>query len=200
MAAIDEGTKLTCSVVAANAGGAGSAATSKPVRVPVPAVPGCPAATGRLAGSRLGQAGLGMTRAQARVAYRRSSVRGSTYQDVFCLTPAGVRAGYPTPGLLRTLSPKLRNLLAGRVIWATSANPYYATAGIRDGASLVAAQRALRGGTLLSVGAVRWYLVRRGAATVLIKARSGVVQEVGIADSRLTANRRAELALVRTVL
>ena len=194
---LDEGTALRCVVTAANAGGPGGSATSQSVRVAVPAVPGCPAATGRVAGQTFGLAKLGMTRQRAQQAYHRSSDRRTANQDVFCLTPAGVHVGYPSSQLLSTLAPKTRAALAGRVIWTFTANPYYAVNGIRPGAVLAAVQHALPHGTLAAAGAARWYLARAGSINALIELRGGVVQEVGIADLRVAPSGRARAALMR---
>jgi hypothetical protein len=138
-----------------------------------------------------------MTRQQAQRAYRRSSDRRAANQDVSCLTPAGVHVGYPSSQLLGTLAPKSRGALAGHVIWAFTANPYYAVGGIRPGAVLAAVQQALPHGTLASAGAARWYLARAGSVNALIELRGGVVQEVGIADLRVAPTRRARAALMR---
>ena len=125
----DAGAVLTCTITASNAAGTGLPATSKGVTVQLP--PGCPRATGTLSAGRLGPVELGMTREQARRAFAHSSSRGKKYQDFFCLTPSGVRVGYASPKLLRTLPSKERNRLEGRVVWASTANEYYALDGIR---------------------------------------------------------------------
>ncbi len=193
--AIDEGTTLSCTVVAANLGGPSAPVTSRGVLVPIPFVAGCPAAGGRLAGAVLGLARLGMTRVQVQTAYRRrSSAHATANRDGFCLTPAGVRVGYPSARLLGSLTRKLRAALAGHVIWATTGNPYYAIDGIRAGATFAALERALPGGALLGG---RWYLARTASVTDVVEVVGGVVQEVGIADARLTRTRAAELALIR---
>jgi hypothetical protein len=194
---MDEGTTLRCAVTAANAGGRGGPATSRSVRVAVPVIRGCPAATGRVSGQTFGLAKLGMTRQRARQAYRRSSDRRAADQDVFCLAPAGVHVGYPSSELLSVLAPKTRSVLAGHVIWMFTANPYYAVDGIRPGAVLAAVQQALPHGALASSGAVRWYLAQAGSVNVLFELRGGVVQEVGIADLRVASSGRARAALMR---
>ena len=42
--------------------------------------------------------------------------------DFFCLTPNGIRVAYPSPGMLRKLSPKARKQVRGRVILVLTAN------------------------------------------------------------------------------
>jgi hypothetical protein len=195
--AIDEGSALRCAVMAANAGGRGGPAVSQGVRVAVPVIRGCPAATGRVSSQTFGLIKLGMTRARAQRAFSRSSVRRSANSDVFCLTPAGISVGYPSPQLVAALAPKLRTALAAHVVWVFTANPYYAVAGIRPGAVLATAERALPRGTLVSSGAVRWYLAPSGSVTALIALRGGIVQEVGIADPRVASSARARAALMR---
>ena len=123
-------------MTASNSVGAGSPATSQGVAVAVPHVKRCPAATRKLSGRSLGLVDLGMTRAQARRAYTKSSNRGKKYQDFFCLTPIGVRVGYG--------SAKVAKKYADRVIWASTSSAYYAIQGIRAGATVTAAGKALK--------------------------------------------------------
>jgi hypothetical protein len=90
---------FTLTVTSAGTPPAGVARSSPPttrpgVITPAPNVPGCPAATGRLSGTRLGLIRLGMTRGQARRAYSHSSTCDFRYKDFFCLTPRGIRVGY----------------------------------------------------------------------------------------------------------
>jgi hypothetical protein len=158
----------------------------------VPHVPRCPAATGTLSSNRLGPVRLGITRKQARHEFSHSSNRGKRYQDFFCLTPIGVRVGYASPKLLRTLSASVRARVSGRVIWASTASPFYALDGIRPGATLAAAKRRLHLGKVLRIGFNDWYLGRAGTVTAVLKVRHGVVDEVGIADRGLATGRRAQ--------
>ena len=133
-----------------------------------------------------------MTRAQTHHAYARNSNRRRRYQDFFCLDPIGIRVAYASPKLLRTLARRARTRYAGRVIWASTSNPYYALAGIRPGAALPAARRHLAIRRPLRIGANAWYLARYGSATAVLKVRRGVVQEVGVAVRALTRRRRAQ--------
>jgi hypothetical protein len=127
-----------------------------------------------------------MTRAQARRAFPKSSDRGKRYEDFFCLTPIGVRAGYASPRLLRRLAPTQAARYRGRVIWASSSNPHYDIDGIRAGATLKAVQARLPHGHLLTVGRNDWYLAPAGSVTAVLKVRKGIVQEVGIGTRQLT--------------
>lgn len=161
--------------------------------------PGCPRATGRLHGRRLGRVRLGMTRAQARRAYRHSSNRGRRYEDFFCLTPIGVRVGYASPKLLRTLPARERHRWADRVVWASTSNPYYSLHGIRPGAQLARAARRLHTGRGFHVGANWWYFASYAkGARALFKVRRGTIEEIGIASSALTRSRRAKLVFVES--
>lgn len=56
---IDEGNTLSCAVAAVNVAGVGFAAASAGVLVPVPHVARCPAATGKISGTRSRESGLG---------------------------------------------------------------------------------------------------------------------------------------------
>ncbi len=160
--------------------------------------PGCPPATGRLHRRTLGLVTLGMTRAQARRAYKYNSDRGNRYEDFFCLTPIGVRVGYASPKLLKTLPPGERTHVRGRVVWASTANRFYSLRGVRPGARLAVAARRLRVGRGFHVGLNWWYFAPGPSSTALLKVRHGIVQEIGIADKTVTGTRRAQLAFIKS--
>jgi hypothetical protein len=175
--------------------GAGGSILSLPI---LGVAPGCPAATGRLSGKTLGLVTLGMTRAQARSEYAVSSNRGKRYEDFFCLTPIGVRVGYASPALLKTLPRAERKKYAGRVVWASTSSRFYEVHDVRPGATLAAARRHLRLTVPFHIGLNFWYLAPNGASTAVLKARHGIVEEIGIADKALTQHRRARLALLKS--
>jgi hypothetical protein len=124
--------------------------------LPAPPAPGCPEPTGKLSGDKLGLARLGMTRAQARKAYSHSSNRGKRYEGFFCLTPIGVRVGYASPKLVGTLPRHQSRVLRGRVVWASTSNPYYTLKGVRPGAHVTAARKHLKLGKPFHVGLNYW--------------------------------------------
>ncbi len=188
----DEGLTLTCTVTASNTAGSASPATSDRVAVTVPVVKGCPRATGALSGVKLGLLRLGMTRSQARKAYKKSSNRGKKYQDFFCLTPRGVRVGYASPALLKTLPRGERARYNGKVIWASTAYAFYSLDGVRPGATVAAAGKLLKLTGPFHVGLNFWYLAPNGPSTGVLKVRDGIVEEIGIGDKALTKGRRAQ--------
>jgi kumamolisin len=194
----DEGLTLRCAVTASNAAGAGQPATSQGVAVPVPVVKGCPRATGALSGQALGLVKLGMTRKQARRAYKHSSDRGKRYEDFFCLTPIGVRVGFASPALLKALRRSERRKLSGRVVWVSTASAYYALDGVRVGATVGAAGKLLKLGTAFQIGKNRWYLPANGNSTGVLKVRNGIVEEVGITYRQLTLSRKADLTFLKS--
>lgn len=157
---------------------------------------GCPRATGRLSGRRLGPVRLGMTRAQARRAFTRSSSRRERNEDVFCLTPVGVRVGYASPRLLRTLTASERRRTRGRVVWASTANRFYSLHGVRPGMTLSLARRRLPLGRGFRIGLNRWYFAPNGSSRGLLKVRHGIVEEIGVAQAALVRGRRAKLVFL----
>lgn len=185
VAGIDEGLTLTCTVTAFNAKGSGRPAVSAGVTVPVPKVKGCPAASGKLSGTHLGRIRLGMTRDEAHHALTKSSTRGTRNEDFFCLTPIGIRVGYG--------SREVPKALRGKLIWASTASAFYAVRGIRVGATIAAAAKALKLSGPYKVGANTWYLAPNGASSAIFKTRRGIIQEIGIAERSLTGNRKADL-------
>ncbi len=194
----DEGLRLTCTVTADNSAGASIPARSRSLAVAVPVVPGCPRATGRLKGRTLGLVRLGMTRAQARHAFTHSSTRGKRFQDFFCLTPIGIRVGYASTALLKTLSPRERRRVQGRVVLALTANAFYAARGIQPGATLATARKRLGKGNLFHVGLNYWDLIKQGSWTAVLKVRHGIVQEIGTADPRLTKTKRTQRTFIKS--
>jgi len=178
------------------AGGPNTA--TEEVCTPPISTPDCPVATGKLSGQTLGLVRLGMTRAQARAAYRHSSNRGMSYEDFFCLIPSGVRVGYASPALLKTLEAAQRKRFEGRVVWASTSNDYYDLHGIRPGDALAAARRRLTLTGPFHIGLNQWYLTPNGSSTGVLKVRDRVVEEIGIADKSLTKGRRAQVTFLKS--
>jgi isoquinoline 1-oxidoreductase subunit alpha len=160
--------------------------------------PGCPAATGKLSGEELGLVKLGMTRKQARHAYRHSSNRDKHYEDFFCLSPDGVRVGYASSALLRTLPAHERGKFEGRVVWASTSNPFYEVHGVRPGATLASAHKHLKLAGPFHVGLNRWYLAPNGQSTAVLKVRGAKVEEIGIAAKSLTQGHKAQVEFLKS--
>jgi len=175
---------------------ANTAHPCSPMRTPgrspadnLPGGRGCPAAHGHLDGMTLGPVSLGMTRARARRAFVRSTTRGRRYMDFFCLTPTGIRAGYPSPKLLNTLPDARATTLRDRVVLLLTANRFYALRGIRPATPLKVAARRIRLTGPFRIGLNDWYLLPNGPSRGVLKVRHGTIEEIGIATRRLTANR-----------
>jgi hypothetical protein len=163
------------------------------------APPRCPTATGRVRGTTVGLARLGMTRAAVRRAYRHSSDRGHRYEDFFCLTPIRVRVGYGSPALSRSLSRRERHRLSGHVVWISTSNRRYALHGIRQGVTTLTGARARRRLTrALHIGRNFWYLAPNGASTAVLKVRHGRVEEIGIAVKQIMRGRRAQRIFLKS--
>jgi hypothetical protein len=194
---IDEGSSFYCVVTATNAAGSASAHSNTKV-VPIHYTKKCPPATGKMTGTQIGLLKLNMTRKQARFVYRRHSNRGKQYQDFFCLTPMGVRAGYATPKLLKTLPKHERNKYEDRVVWASTSNPYYQLDGVRAGESIATAAAILHTGKPFHIGKNYWYLAVKHGYTAVLKVRGIQVQELGIADNSLTKTRSDQSTLMHS--
>jgi X-Pro dipeptidyl-peptidase C-terminal non-catalytic domain len=150
---------------------------------------GCPAPTGSLRGPSLGPIRLGVTRALTRRAFVHSSTRGRLYMDFFCLDKSGIRVGYASPKLLRSLPRHDRTRVKGRAILALTANRHYALRGVRPGAKLTAVAKRLHVGAGFKIGLNTWYLESNGPSRGVLKVRHNQIQEIGIADKRLTVSR-----------
>jgi predicted acyl esterase len=163
-----------------------------------PATPGCPVGTGRLSGRTLGLVRLGMTRAAARRAYRLNSTRGHRNLEFFCLTPNGIRVGYASNGLARSLPRRQRAGATGHVVLALTANPRYALRGVHPGTRLRTVAKRLKAGRAYHVGLNFWYLPPAGKTTGVLKVRHGRIAEVGIADRRFTRTRAVARRFLRS--
>jgi hypothetical protein len=192
---LDEAQRLSCTVTASNAGGSASS-TSMAVLVAVPGTLRCPKPSGRMYGLQLGPLALGFTRAYARHALRRFHVRKNDMDD-FCLYAGwGIRVGYPSSKLLRALTAPDRRRVRGRIVLALTDNPFYGLDGIKPGLTLAAAKRKLHLGKKLHLGQNDWYFAPGKRANLVLKVRYGVIDELGLADRRLSTGRRAQLRLL----
>jgi hypothetical protein len=163
--------------------GVGSPPCSGNRRRPPPA---CAEPSGRLAARMLGPLTLGMTRARARSTLPRFTTRGRHDMDFYCLARGpGIRAGYPSTILIRGLSRSEAARLRGRAILILTATKFYALDGVRVG-QRIAAIAARRVGQQYQIGLNTWYLTPNGQSRGVLKVRHGVIEEIGIADNRLT--------------
>lgn len=158
----------------------------------------CPVPSGRLNGDTLGLVRLGMTRKQARQAYRYSANRGQRYEDFFCLSPVGVRVGYASPRLLRAIQRRHRHTYRGRVVWASTSDIYFTVRGVRPGTRVASARRHLRLSRPFHVGRNTWYVAPNGASTAVLKVRRGMIEEIGIGDRQLTRSRARDRVFLRS--
>jgi isoquinoline 1-oxidoreductase subunit alpha len=159
--------------------------------------PGCPAATGKLSGETLGLVRLGMTRKQAREAYKHSTHSAKRHEDVFCLTPGSVRVGYGSPAVLESLPVHERRKLEGRVVWASTTNPFSAVHGVRPGITVAAAHKQVKLTGPFFIGSNRWYLAPNGPSAAVLKVSKNKVEEIGIAEKSLTRGHKAQLAFLK---
>lgn len=197
--AADEGTSVSCVASAYNVGGTGVSAASSGVKIIVPTVSGCPAATGAAGGQKIGPLSLGMTKAQARRAERHSRITAHKGAEMFCLTPSGIEVGFAQSSLLSTLPSQERSRDAGRVIWITTANGHYAIRGIRAGESVSAVAKHLTlGKPIRSRGRV-WYVLSDGPVTAIVEASKGIVTTIGIAKKAFTKTSASRKRLIATI-
>jgi len=166
--------------------------------IPGSATVSCAAPSGRLKGRALGPVRLGMTRARARSLFIATATRGRRYMDFFCSGHHSIRAGYPSPKLLRTLPGSERRHVRGQVILLLTANPHFALRGVRPGTRLAAVRRKLAVGKGFHVGLNWWYLIANGPSHGVLKVRRGVIEEIGIADKQLTNSRQADSRFLRS--
>ena len=186
----DEGHLLSCTVTAFD-NGPRLSATSKAVLVAVKGTTHCPKPSGQLKGLSLGPLKLGMTQAAARHTLRRFHVKNKF--DDFCLFGGwGIRVAYPSAKVLSQLTSSERGRVAGRIVIALTANPFYALNGVRPGMLVAGVKHKLKLGKPFHIGLNDWYIAPDGVSNGVLKVRGGVILEVGIVDKRLTADRNAQ--------
>jgi hypothetical protein len=174
---LDEGQTITCSVTA---GGTTHAATSGGKVVAIQGTLTCPKPSGTLNARNIGRLALGATKATARLALTHYKVIGYGF-DNFCLYGGwGIRAGYKH----------------GSIALLLTANPFYSVDGVSPGLTLASAQQRLRVGRMIAIGANDWYVASGTRSNYVFKVRHGMIQEVGIAIKRDTANRGAQEAFL----
>jgi hypothetical protein len=154
-----------------------------------PAGSSCPAATGSVHAATIGPVALGQTRRAARRAMRAATAPHGVDVDSFCLTGGAIRAFYGHSAETRGLPRGQARQLVGRVVLALTANPHYSIDGVRPGSTAVAARRGLSLGRGYRIGRNTWYVQRRKSAVVVLRARSGKVAEIGVANRTLTSTR-----------
>jgi 6-phosphogluconolactonase (cycloisomerase 2 family) len=167
--------------------------TSAPTPTPTPS--SCVAPSGQLAGTHLGPISLGMTRVTARQTITQSKPLNN-FTDNLCLAGGyGIRVGYATRAM--TPSAQLASRLNGRIVFATSANPYYSLRGAQIGMRITALPAGLHLEPAIHIGPNTWYVATGHSETEVIKARDGVVQEVGILNHQMTTTRAGQIRLLR---
>lgn len=160
----------------------------------------CAMPTLRLGGRRVDRARLGRLRRANRRLYPRHSLNRKTSRlDRFCLVGGGyTRVGYPTGAIEKGLSRRERRRVHGRAVLALTSSRSHRLKGIRKGSRTATVRRRLRGESRYRVNGADWYLTATRHARILVKVRRGRVVEVGLADLRLTADKKRIARFLRT--
>jgi hypothetical protein len=118
--------------------------------------------------------------------------------EFFCLSGQGIRVGYPSAALLRTLRRSERSGERGKVVLALTANRHYALDGVRPGTRLATVAARLHVSHPFHVGRNFWYLTPGRQVRGVLKVRRGRIQEVGIAQKRLSTTRAQDRRFFRS--
>jgi hypothetical protein len=68
----------------------------------------------------------------------------------------------------------------------------YVVKGIRPGATIAGASKALKVGKVFRIGLNDWYFAPAGSASAILKVRHGLVEEIGLAENQLTKSRATQ--------
>jgi beta-glucosidase len=145
---------------------------------------------GALKGRSLGPATLGMSRSTARRRFARFELRGRRYMDFFCTGQNGIRVGYASRKLLRSLTTVQQRKVRDRAVLILTSSHQYTLKGVAPGARLAPVARRLHVSRAYRVGLNTWYLVPDGPVLGVLKVRHGVIEEIGITDKLFAASRR----------
>ena len=162
----------------------------------------CASISGGIGAKRVGRVPLARKRAfQRRLLRRVRRLRSRTGVDSYCQAGGGIlRIGYPTALLNRFLTPPQRRRVRGKAILAISNNRRLRLRGIGVGTSTTELARLLRGELRFKVGKNVWFVAAGSSSRLLFRTRSGRVQELGLANKRLTSTRRGTLRFLRALL
>ena len=158
----------------------------------------CVSPIGAVGGMTLGYFQLGMTQQQARTTVYWWHVTRNKF-DNFCLYHGwGIRLGYPSAALLKTISASQRSQYSGHVVLALTANPFYSLGPATKGVQVAQVTKALHLGKPFHVGHNDWYFVHDGPSTGVLKVRGGVIQEVGLASLGLTKTTKQQRVFINS--
>ena len=150
---------------------------------------GCAPATGSIRGRQLGRAVLGRSRARQRRAFPGAARRKTV--DRSCLQGGGhIRIGY----LSRRAAKRLLSAQATSdpAVLLLTTSTRYSINGVRHGSARATLKRRVRGLRSFVIGNNRWYIARGSKARLVFKVRGARVQEIGLANMKLT--RRSTVA------
>ena len=192
--AADSGHSLSVQVIASD-GTVDATAASQTVLALQVDIRGCTAPSGRLTARAIGTVRLGMTRAEARRLVASTQPLNS-YTDNLCLAGGyGIRVGYGNATMLG--HGELERSLSSRIVFATTANPYYALDGVRPGVTVASVARRLHLTRQIRIGPNVWYVIPGRRFNHVLKTRHGVVQEIGNLNRALTLTRGRQGRLLR---
>jgi hypothetical protein len=194
VSAADSGHQLSVEVVASDGTTSVSAVSQTVVALAID-VRGCTAPSGRLTPNAIGSVKLGMTRPAARRTVA-STQPLNRYTDNLCLAGGyGIRVGYANAKMLG--HGKLRRSLSSRIVFATTANPYYTLDGARPGMTVASVAKRLHLARPIKIGPNTWYVIPGTTANHVLKTRGGVIQEIGDLNRGLTRTRTQQTQLLR---
>ena len=161
--------------------------------------PQCAPVTGTLSGAHLGPIRLGESRATVARHLPKFTTRGRRSMVFYCLNGRGIRAGYPSNKLLRSLPAAQRARTKNRAVLLLTANRHYTLNGVRQGTKLSSVAKQLHAGRGYTIGLNTWYLVPFNHAAVgLLKVRHGVIEELGLVLHSLTGGRARNRAFLKS--
>jgi hypothetical protein len=79
------------------------------------------------------------------------------------------------------------------VVLLLTGDPYYTLDGVSPGVSTAGVAARLHPEHGLTIGLNTWYLIPDEPSRGVLRVRDGIIQEIGIANERLTAGRAATL-------
>ena len=139
---------------------------------------------------KIGPLALGMTIAHAKAILKPIGKLSSGYVNLCLYAGFGIRVAAPSAAELARLRPALKHRLKGKIVIALTVNSFYSIKGVKPGTTFATAKRKLHLGKPFRAGANTWYLAPGAAANTVLRVRSGIVVELGIANKTLASGPR----------
>ncbi|HEY4276584.1 MAG TPA: hypothetical protein VGM91_00095 [Conexibacter sp.] len=142
---------------------------------------------------------LGERFKQAETIYGCGSRDGDAHRYGWKFSQGGAEIATASPRQLRTLAPRQRRAVAGKVIVALTSSKQLHLASVGVGSTAASVRARFRRRIRIRIGTNVWYVIPRNGGANLIELAHGRVRELGIAARSLVDSRRHAEQILRSL-